>query len=113
MSVSFILAWCFIALPVCPSPHIKHCTSHNALLFLFSHHKQKKTIHSRLVLSLGEKQDVQSECFCVVRVSISIVDSFTKRFGVSVPDEVTRVLFPCSVFLLLFEKRATLVFWTL
>lgn len=93
MSVCFILAWCFIALPVSPSPHIKHFTSHNALLFLFSRHKLKKTIRSRVFLSLGEKQDVLSECFCVVRVSISIVDSFTKSFGVSVPVSMKSLVF--------------------
>lgn len=93
MSVCFILAWCFIALPVSPSPHIKHSTSHNALLFLFSRHKLKKTIRSRVFLSLGEKQDVLSECFCVVRVSISIVDSFTKSFGVSVPVSMKSLVF--------------------
>lgn len=117
MSVCFILAWCFIALPVSPSPHIKHSTSHNALLFLFSRHKLKKTIRSRVFLSLGEKQDVLSECFCVVLVSISIVDSFTKSFGVSVPVSMKSLVFCFHVLslclLLLFEKRRTLVLWTL
>lgn len=49
---------------------------------------------------------VTTECFCVVCVYISIVDLFTKSFGVSVPffDEVHVFLFLFPLFVVLLDS---------
>lgn len=58
------------------SLHIKNSTSHNAEL--------KKKRQSTAVNLVENAVQSESGCFCVVCVSISIVDLFTKSFGVFV-----------------------------
>ena len=85
-----------------------HSISHNALLFLLT---EKDNLESPCSV-LGRKQSdvVTSECFCVVCVSISIVDLFTKSFWrVSVPlwwSHTCYVLFISSFRCYGLEKRA-------
>lgn len=64
------------------SLHIKNSTSHNALLFIVLNWKKKR--QSTAVNLVENAVQSESGCFCVVCVSISIVDLFTKSFGVFV-----------------------------
>lgn len=97
------------------SLHIKNSTSHNALLFIVLNWKKKR---QSTAVNLGENA-VQSEsgCFCVVCVSISIVDLFTKSFGVFVAFLMKLHVFTFWIFLLLWwfhggGRSLLLFFWT-
>lgn len=97
------------------SLHIKNSTSHNALLFIVLNWKKKR---QSTAVNLGENA-VQSDsgCFCVVCVSISIVDLFTKSFGVFVAFLMKLHVFTFWIFLLLWwfhggGRSLLLFFWT-
>lgn len=115
MSVCFILAWCFIALPVSPSPHITLHFPQCFTLPVLSSQTEKDNPQSRLsVVGRKTRRPIRVFlcCSCFYQYCRLVHQKFW-RIG-SRFNEVTRVLFPCSLcLLLLFEKRRTLVLWTL